>query len=199
MKEIFSRNVPGTTEVLQRATVGVAGCGGLGSTIAISLVRAGVGNLILLDFDVIELSNLNRQQFLLADVGKKKVDVLSDYLKAINPCINIEKHDSELKPENVKEIFGKADLLIEAFDRAENKKWLIESWCNSFPHKPVVCGNGLAGYGKTEDLKVIKIGNIYFCGDGKSDMKKGLCAPRIGIVANMEANAAIEILMEKGV
>jgi len=197
MKDIFVRNVPGTAEILEKITIGIAGCGGLGSNVAVSLARAGVGNLILADFDIVELSNLNRQHFFLQDVGKKKVNALSKYLKKINPEINIKKYHCEVKPENVKKLFGKSDLLIEAFDRAERKHWLIQTWCKAFPHKPVISGNGLSGYGNTDKLKVTKIGNVYFCGDSESDMAMGLCAPRVAIVASMEANVAVEILVNK--
>lgn len=197
MKDIFSRNVPGTTEILQKSCIGIAGCGGLGSNAAVSLVRAGIGTLILVDFDTVEKSNLNRQFFFQSDVGKKKVEALSFHLKAINPEINLIIHNCEITPENVPDLFETSDLLIEAFDRAERKKWLIESWCRSFPDKPLVCGNGLSGFGRTEDLKVTKIGNIYFCGDGKSDMSLGLCSARVAVVAHMEANITIEILINK--
>ncbi len=193
--DIFSRNVPGTTEILQKSCIGIAGCGGLGSNAAVSLVRAGIGTLILADYDTVEESNLNRQFFFQSDIGKKKVESLSFHLKAINPKVNLITHTCEITPDNVAELFGSSDLLIEAFDRAERKKWLIESWCRSFPDKPLVCGNGLSGIGRFDDLKVTKIGNIYFCGDGKSDMSMGLCSARVAIVANMQANTAIEILI----
>jgi sulfur carrier protein ThiS adenylyltransferase len=196
MIDIFSRNVPGTTEILQKSCIGIAGCGGLGSNAAVSLVRAGVGTLILIDFDVVEASNLNRQFFFQSDIGKKKVEALSFYLKAINPDVNLITHNCEITPQNVADLFGSADLLIEAFDRAERKKWLIESWCRAYPNKPIVCGNGLSSFGKSEDLKVTKIGNIYFCGDGKTDMTMGLCSARVAIASNMEANTAIEILVK---
>ena len=197
MKEIFSRNVPGTTEILQKSIIGVAGCGGLGSNIAVSLTRAGAGTLILVDFDRVELSNLNRQHFFLSHVGKKKVYALEEQLKNINPDINLIKYDCKITPEKVGKIFGTAHILIEAFDKAESKKWLIESWIEAYPDKPIICGNGLSGYGNTDELKVRKIGNIYLCGDGRTDMTMGLCASRVAIAANMEANVAIEILCKK--
>lgn len=197
MTDIFSRNVPGTTEILQKSSIGIAGCGGLGSNAAVSLVRAGAGNLILADYDTVEKSNLNRQFFFQSDIGKKKVEALSFHLKAINPDVKLITHTYEITPRNVAELFGSSDLLIEAFDRAERKKWLIEAWCRAFPDKPVICGNGLSGMGRFEDLKVVNIGNIYFCGDGKSDMTMGLSSARVAIVANMEANTAIEILINK--
>jgi len=192
---IFERNVPGTTERLQMATVGIAGCGGLGSNAAASLARAGVGRLILVDHDRVELSNLNRQHYFQTDVGKAKVEALAGHLRAINPDIDLVLHDLELTPQNTPEIFAEAEILIEAFDRAELKRWLIEAWCTAFPDRPIVCGSGLSGIGNTNALRVHSAGRIHFCGDEESDMSLGLCAARVGIVANMQANVAIELLM----
>ena len=192
---IFERNVPGTTEKLLKSTVGIAGCGGLGSNAAVALARAGVGRLILVDPDTVELSNLNRQHFFQSDVGRVKVEALADHLKAVNPEIELVLHRIELTPENTAGIFGDADLLIEAFDRAESKRWLLETWCGAFPDRPIVCGSGLSGIGKTNALRVHSAGRIHMCGDEESDRSEGLCAARVGTVANMEANVAIELLL----
>jgi sulfur carrier protein ThiS adenylyltransferase len=197
---IFERNVPGTTEKLRRRCVGIAGCGGLGSNAAMALVRCGVGRLILVDGDVVEASNLNRQHYFRADIGRRKVEALSDHLRAVNPAVLIEAHAAAIGPGDVAKVFGGADLLVEAFDRAESKKWLIETWGRLFPGRPIVCGNGLAGCGGTSDLKVTRAGSITFCGDGVTDMSAGLCGARVAIVAAMEANIAVELLvaMEDG-
>ena len=191
---IFERNVPGTTEKLQKATVGIAGCGGLGSNAAVALTRAGVGRLILADPDRVELSNLNRQHFFQSDIGKVKVEALAGHLRSVNPGIELVLHEIELTPENTPDVFGEADLLIEAFDRAESKRWLIEAWCRAFPDRPIVCGSGLSGAGNTNALRVHSAGCIHLCGDEESDMSLGLCAARVGAVANMQANVAIELL-----
>lgn len=193
---IFERNVPGTTERLRGATVGIAGCGGLGSNAAVALARAGVGRLILADPDRVELSNLNRQHYFQSDIGRAKVEALAGHLRAINPDIELVLHELELTPENAPGIFGEADLLIEAFDRAERKRWLIESWCRAYPDRPIVCGSGLSGIGNTNALKVHSAGRIHMCGDEESDMELGLCASRVGVVANMQANVAIELLVK---
>ncbi len=192
--ELFARNVPGSTEALQNAAVGLAGCGGLGSNVAVALARAGIGKLILADYDRVELSNLNRQHYFLSDVGKYKTEALSDHLRNINPQIKIELFIKKLAPADIITIFGQADVLIEAFDRAEAKQWLIETWSKAFPSRPIIVGNGLAGLGATESLIVRRMGHIWFCGDGFSDANIGLSAPRVGIVAMMQANVAIELL-----
>jgi sulfur carrier protein ThiS adenylyltransferase len=194
-EEIFKRNVPGVRDILLKKTVAVAGCGGLGSNAAVALVRVGIGKLIIVDPDVVELSNLNRQYFFIDDVGKKKTDAIAVHLKAINPQLNLVTHFIELTTGNVPELFKEADLLIEAFDRAERKAWLIETWCMHFPDRPVICASGLAGYGNTSSLQVKRSGNIVICGDEESDMSMGLTSSRVAIAANMQVNVAIEILV----
>lgn len=193
-QQLFARNVPGTLEILQKSTVGIAGCGGLGSNAAVSLVRAGIGKLILADHDVVEESNLNRQYYFQSDIGKKKVEALMYHLKAINPEIKLETIDNQISASDISKIFKDADILIEAFDRAESKAWLIESWCMAFPKSPIVCASGLSGIGNTEDLKVQNAGTIYIVGDGETEMSMGLCSARVAIAANMQANIAIELL-----
>lgn len=193
---MFARNVPGTAEVLKNKTVAVAGCGGLGSNIAISLVRSGVGHLIIADFDKVELSNLNRQQYVREDIGKPKVEVLAKHLKNINPEAEITAINEKLDPENIKELFKDADILIEAFDLASSKLWLIESWLETNPSKPVIAGSGMSGLGNFEKIHARIAGNLYICGDEISEMTMGLMAPRVAIVANLQAMTALEILLK---
>jgi sulfur carrier protein ThiS adenylyltransferase len=196
--KIFERNVPGSYRHLQKAAVGIAGCGGLGSNVAVALVRAGIGRLILVDYDVVEESNLNRQYYFRSDIGVKKVEALSRHLMAINSEVRLTLVDRQIAATDVAGIFGDADLLIEAFDRAEAKSWLTEAWCRTFPKKPVVCASGLSGLGKTGKLKVRRTGMIHIVGDGESDMSMGLCSARVAIAANMEANIAVELLVTEG-
>jgi sulfur carrier protein ThiS adenylyltransferase len=193
---IFDRNVPGSTEILQARTVGIAGCGGLGSNAAISLTRAGVGGLILADFDTVEESNLNRQAYFVDDIGRLKVEALAATLRRINPAIRLALHCDRLDPFTVAEVFAGADLLLEAFDRAESKQWLIEAWSRAYPDRFVVAASGVSGLGATERLGVRRAGHIVVCGDQTSDMSEGLCAPRVAIAANMQANVAVELLGE---
>lgn len=195
MTPLFDRNVPGSTEALARACVAIAGCGGIGSNAALALTRAGIGRLILVDRDAVEESNLNRQQFFAEDIGRRKVGALRHRLLSVNPGLGITTHDVELTPVLVPQLFEGADLLIEAFDQAESKQWLIEAWCRAFPDRPVVVGSGLSGLGKTEALRVRRSGRIIVCGDESSDLREGLCAPRLAIVANMQANEAVAWLV----
>jgi sulfur carrier protein ThiS adenylyltransferase len=197
IEKLFNKNVPGSTKILNKATVGIAGCGGLGSNAAVALVRAGIGRLILADFDIVEESNLNRQYFFQSDIGKNKTEALAHHCMAINPRIQISLVKKQFGPGEVPEIFNNADILIEAFDRAESKSWLIEAWCRAFPGRHIVSASGLSGIGNTEALKVRHAGTIHVVGDGESDMSMGLCSARVAIAANMEANIAIELLMRK--
>ncbi|MDA3884273.1 MAG: sulfur carrier protein ThiS adenylyltransferase ThiF [Candidatus Delongbacteria bacterium] len=197
MNNIFAKNVPGMTEALSNATIGIAGCGGLGSNAAVALVRAGIGNLIIADYDIVESSNLNRQYFFSDDIGKKKVKALEEKLLQINPQCLIKVVDKKLGKCDICHVFSKVDILVEAFDKAESKQWLIEEWSTIYPEKPIISGNGIGGYGKINELEVKKIGSLYFCGDGKSSEEEGLCSARVSIVANMQASLAIELLMSK--
>lgn len=197
-EEIFVRNPIAVRSILKTSTVGIAGCGGLGSNIAVTLVRAGVGKIIIADYDKVEPSNLNRQFFFLEDIGRYKVEAIQKYLLQINPRVKIRAVKRAITPDNFNCFFGMCDVMIEAFDRAETKKWMISQWVKDYPHIPLVCASGLAGYGKCEDLKITKIGNIYVCGDQKSNSDNdGLCSARVSLVASMQANKTIEILMDE--
>jgi len=196
MTDIFSRNIAGMTEKLSRSVVAVAGCGGIGSNAAVSLVRAGLGKIIIADMDIIEVSNLNRQYFFADEIGSKKVFTLKSRLNSINADCEIAAYHKELVREDIKALFGSADILIEAFDKAESKQWLIEEWNSLYPDKPVISGNGLSGYGDFDSIKIRKMGNIYFCGDGVTPQEIGLCSARVAIISNMQANLAIELLMK---
>lgn len=195
MTDIFSKNVPGMTEILSKSSVGIVGCGGLGSNAAVSLVRAGIGNLVIADYDTIEISNLNRQYFFRDDIGKKKVSVLAERLKQINPQCEIKIVDKKLEKSDICHEFSSVDILVEAFDKAESKQWLIEEWSDLYPEKPIISGNGIGGIGKIDKLVVKKLGSLYFCGDGRSSESEGLCSARVSIVANMQASLVIELLM----
>ncbi len=197
-KDIFSRHDAKVLAALRAATVGIAGAGGLGSNIAVTLARSGVGRLILADFDKIEPSNLNRQQYAVSQIGLRKVNALRANLKLIAPFTRCVAHDVKIKPSNVDAIFGGADILIEAFDKAEEKGMLINAWLRLHGDKPVIAASGLAGYGGNARLRTQKMGSLYICGDGASQCAPGVSpmAPRVAIVANLQANLAVELLVK---
>ncbi len=193
---IFERNPKGTAEKLGNKTVAVAGCGGLGSNAAVALARSGISSFILADYDKIEESNLNRQYFFIEDIGKTKVYALEEKLININPNVNIISFFKKIEKNDVAELFRKADLVIEAFDSRDSKAMLVESWVENFPEKPIICGNGIGGLGNFEDIKIVKRKNIYICGDMEKSDQEGTFAPKVAIVANMQAFTAIKILLE---
>jgi len=185
-------------EHLKEKTVGIAGCGGLGSNCAVALARVGVGNLIIADFDVVENSNLNRQYYFSDQVGSLKVTSLAWNIRRINPLVFVTPYNLRLNPENIKEIFAGCDVIVEAFDKAEMKEMIIETVASCFPEKPLVVGNGMAGWGASNSIKTKMVcNNLFVCGDEISEIAEELppLAPRVGIVANMQANLVLEILL----
>ena len=193
----FKRNPPDSVFKLKKAVVGIAGAGGLGSNAAIALVRAGITNLIIADFDRVELSNLNRQQFFFEQVGRLKTEALKENILKINPLAKVKIHNAKITKDNAIRIFKDCDILIEAFDRAEDKVMLAETWSLKFPDKYIIIGSGLAGTGMNEELKTRKYGRIIICGDQKTSntAENGLISSRVAVVANLQANSAIEILL----
>jgi sulfur carrier protein ThiS adenylyltransferase len=185
--------------ILKKKSVGIAGAGGLGSNCAVALARVGVGRLVIADFDVITKQNLNRQYYFLEQIGQKKVFALADNIFYINPYINVEPHDKKLKPHHIKPLFGKCDVIIEAFDLAEMKEMLIETVLEELPDKPLIVGLGMAGWGDNNSIKTRESGNLYICGDERSEINELLppLAPRVGIVAHMQANLALELLLNQ--
>lgn len=198
-KSFFSAHDPEIIPILQNAVVGIAGCGGLGSNVAFSLTRVGIGKIIFADFDKIEPSNLNRQQFFTEQIGKSKVIALLENLRKISSFTKYQPHDVKLHEKNIPLIYKDVDIMVEAFDKAEMKKMLIETWLTTFSNKPIIAGSGLAGFGETSKIHQKKIDNLYICGDEESDVKEGISpmAPRVGIVANMQANLVLELLIKK--
>ncbi len=191
---MVARHTPGVHERIKGATVGIAGLGGLGSAVAVALARIGVGRLILADFDVVEPSNLNRQQYFIDQLGLTKSEALSINLRRINPYVKYEAHCVRLTPENIPTLFADTDVMVEAFDRADQKAMLLQS----FKGKPIVAASGLAGYGSGETIGVRKMGDrIYVVGDLETGATPGcgLMAPRVGIAAHMQANVVLRLLL----
>ena len=95
---MMARHTPGIHQKIKSAVVGIAGLGGLGSTLAIALARIGIGTLILVDFDVVEPSNLNRQQYFVHQIGMPKVEALQENISRVNPCVKVHTHLERLDP-----------------------------------------------------------------------------------------------------
>jgi|AntRauTorcE11898_2_1112593.scaffolds.fasta_scaffold00088_15 sulfur carrier protein ThiS adenylyltransferase len=185
--------------ILSEKVVGIAGCGGLGTHAAMSLARAGVGTFFLVDFDIVQENALDRQCFYRNQAGRLKMNALKENIEDANPEAKVYAFDVRLCPSDVAELFQSCDVLVEAVDAAKTKQTIIESAIRQMPGTPVVSGAGLAGYGRTEELKVYRKNNLYICGDLKSQVSDDLphLAPRIALVAAMQANTVLEILLRE--
>jgi sulfur carrier protein ThiS adenylyltransferase len=186
-------------KILQHKTVGIAGAGGLGSNCAVALARVGTGTLVIADFDVVSESNLNRQYYFFDQIGKPKADALRENINRINPDVIVIAHTVCLTQENVPVLFRDCDVIVEAFDRADQKEMLIETVLTAFPGKPLVIGLGMAGWGMNDAIHCRKSDNLYICGDEVSEISPDLppIAPRVGIVSNMQANVVLEEEVKK--
>jgi len=184
---------------LSNYTIGIAGAGGLGSNCAASLVRAGIVRLVIADFDVVSESNLNRQFYFPDQIGRKKVDALAENLYRINPLLELKMSDKKLVPITIVELFETCDVIVEAFDDKEQKQMLIETVLEYFPQKPIVIGMGMAGWGSNNLINTEILETMYICGDQETEISLDCppIAPRVGIVANMQANMVLELLLGK--
>jgi sulfur carrier protein ThiS adenylyltransferase len=198
-KEFFSRHDPELLPVLRQSVVGIAGAGGLGSNAAVSLARAGVGKLIIADMDRVYPSNLNRQYYFLDQIGQLKVEALVENLKKINPFSQYEVHPVRVTAKNLRKLFSEAEIMVEALDLASEKSRLINTWLSLFPDRPIIAASGISGFGKNNKLRTRRLGKLYLCGDEESEPEEKVSpmAPRVGIVANMQANLVIELLIRK--
>ena len=195
---MMARHTPGIHQKIKKSVVGIAGLGGLGSAIAIALARIGVGKLILVDFDVVEPSNLNRQQYFIHQIGMPKVEALQNNIAIINPYVKIQTYHEKLDRNNVERIFQEAEVVVEAFDRAEEKAMLINVISEKMPDKYIVAASGVAGYGDNNEIKTIRFSSkIFIVGDQKTAAQPGvgLMAPRVGIAAHHQANTVLRILL----
>ncbi|HOI31279.1 MAG: sulfur carrier protein ThiS adenylyltransferase ThiF [Bacteroidales bacterium] len=184
---------------LSQFTIAIAGCGGLGSNAAVALARAGIGKLLLVDFDLVEPSNLYRQYFFCDQIGTFKTDALAENIHRIDNSIELETKNIKLDELAVIQLFSDVDLVIEAFDQAAEKQMLLEAMLVNFPEKPFIMGNGMAGYGNFEAIKQLQWDKqVYICGDFTNEISEDNppLAPRVGIVANMQANLAMELLLK---
>lgn len=182
---------------ISAARVAVCGLGGLGSNIAIALARAGVGHLHLIDFDRVDLTNLNRQQYAVGQLGQYKTDALRETLSLVSPYCNVTCDTIKVTEENLPDLLKTEDYICEAFDRAEAKAMLVSGVLEYFPEKYLVAGSGLAGLGSANTIQTRRVSQrFYLCGDGTSDSSVGLglVASRVLVCAAHEANMILRLI-----
>lgn len=193
------RHTKPVQDKLRAAHVAVCGLGGLGSNIAISLARCGIGKLHLIDFDCVDLTNLNRQQYAVAQLGLPKPEALKEELLSINPYLHIETDWVRLTEENIPGLLKDEQYICEAFDMPEAKAMLTNCVLIHFPEKYLVGASGMAGYGDSNSIRTRRIlSRYYLCGDGISDIEHcgGLMAPRVMLCAAHQANKILELIIK---
>lgn len=182
---------------ISAARVAVCGLGGLGSNIAIALARAGVGHLHLIDFDRVDLTNLNRQQYAVGQLGQYKTDALRETLSLVSPYCDVTCDTIKVTEETLPDLLRNEDYICEAFDRAEAKAMLVSGVLEHFPEKYLVAGSGLAGLGSANTIQTRRVSQrFYLCGDGTSDSSVGLglVASRVLVCAAHEANMILRLI-----
>jgi len=193
-----ARHTPGVHNRLKNGSVGIAGVGGLGSAVAVALARVGVGRLTIADFDLVEPSNLNRQQYFVDQIGQYKVEALTENLRRINPYLSVSPHRILLAPNNIPGVFADCKIVVEAFDLANMKAMLVNCLLESRSDCIVIAASGLAGYETGNSIVTQRISQrLYVVGDNVSEAAPGcgLMAPRVGIAASHQANQVVRLIM----
>lgn len=196
---MVARHTPGVHKCMKKATVGIAGLGGLGSAVAIALARIGIGTLILVDYDIVDPSNLNRQHYFIDQIGRAKTEAMTEILANINPYVKVITHNVKLSRVNIPRLFKMADVIVECFDRAEEKAMILGIAVELLPDTYIVGASGLAGYGDSNSIKTWRMGErIFLVGDlvKAAEPGRGLMAPRVGIAAHHQANIVVSLLVD---
>lgn len=197
--QLISRQGLKEYKILKNSTVAVCGLGGLGSNAALSLARAGVGKLKIIDFDIVEPSNINRQAYFIEHIGMYKTEALKELITKISPYIEVEISTVFLDEKNILSELNNYQVILECFDNPESKIMLIESCINSMPESYIIGASGVAGYYDTDIFEKKSLGkNCMIIGDFEHEagFHQGLYAPRVAAAANMQANAALRYLLK---
>lgn len=195
------RHTRAVQEKIRKARVAVCGLGGLGSNIAFALARCGIGRLHLIDFDCVDLSNLNRQQYTIAQLGRPKPEALKEELLAVNPYLDICTDWVKITEQNLSELLKNDQYICEAFDVPEEKAMMTNFVLENFPDKYLIGASGMAGLGNSNAIQTKRIlPHYYLCGDNISDVKEygSLVAPRVMICAAHQANMVLELIVKNG-
>ena len=196
-KALEERHGKELQQAFSSATVAICGLGGLGSNIAIALARAGIGKLILIDFDRVDITNLHRQQYKADQIGRYKTEALAENLREINPYIELEAHTERVTEDNAVTLLQGADIVCEAFDDAECKAMLTNTVLTEMRDKYLVAASGMAGLYDANRIKTRKVtSKFYLCGDEKSEVADGigLVSSRVMICAAHQAHTVLRIL-----
>ena len=196
-EDLLKRNVKGISKKLKKTRVCILGLGGLGSNVAVLLARSGIGFLKLVDFDTVEASNLNRQQYRISHIGIKKTEAMKSIIKEINPFLETEVLDIKIDRKNIYSTVGDIEIVVEAFDRAETKAMLMEELLTN-TNKIVVSASGMAGLGSANEIVTRKIkDNFYLVGDNYSDYEEylGIMSTRVMICAAHQANIVLRLIL----
>ncbi len=195
---LAARHTPQIYQLLKQSKVAIAGLGGLGSQIAMMLARTGVGHLFLVDFDIVEPSNLNRQCYAISHLGMYKTQALKSQIEQVNPFVCVTCENTYVTSENLKTLFQGYQVVCEAFDNPVCKAELVGGILEHFPDCDIVAASGMAGYESSNLIRTKRIfGNLYLCGDNVHEAKpgQGLMAPRVSICAAHQANMVIRLLL----
>ena len=196
-EDLLKRNVKGISKKLKKTRVCILGLGGLGSNVAVLLARSGIGYLKLVDFDIVEASNLNRQQYRISHIGIKKTEAMKSIIREINPFVEVDILDIKVDRENIYSIVGDIEIVVEAFDRAETKAMILEELLTD-KNKIVVSASGMAGLGSANEIVTRKIkDNFYLIGDNYSDYEEysGIMSTRVMICAAHQANVVLRLIL----
>ena len=200
IKALTERHGKELQQAFSSAVVAICGLGGLGSNIAIALARAGIGKLILIDFDRVDITNLHRQQYKASQIGMYKTNALADNLREIAPYIELEAHTERITKDNAVTLLSDADIICEAFDDAECKSSFANTALSEMPDKYLVAASGMAGMGVANSIKTRRItSRFYLCGDETSEVSDGigLVAPRVALCAAHQAHTVLRILAKQ--
>jgi sulfur carrier protein ThiS adenylyltransferase len=195
---MVARHTPFVHEKLKKAKVGIAGLGGLGSNAAVALARMGIGKLLLIDFDIVEPSNLNRQYYFVKHIGMKKTEAMKDTISECNPFVEVEARDMKLDETNIVETFKDVDIIIEAFDDPTAKATLVRTVLTNMKDKKIIAASGVSGFYSSNSVITRKLkDNLYMVGDLETEagIGCGLMASRVAVAANHEANAAVRLIL----
>ena len=153
----------------------------------------------LIDFDKVDISNLNRQHYFISHLNKYKTQALAEQLQMINPYLNIVTDCIKVTEDNIFSLFKDEDIICEAFDVPENKAMLVNKVLELFPEKYIISGSGMAGFGHSNEIHTRKVmGKFYICGDEKTALsnENSLMAPRVAICAGHQANLITQLILE---